>query len=180
MCGRFGVEDDLSQQVESDFNIAFHSAVNANICPSMLLPTIIKTDSGLQQFNGSWGIKPSWSNKLLINAQSETAATKPTFKNSFQHYRCIIPMSYWYEWCEVEGQKQKVKYKFSPIESRVFYMAGIFFPTSENDADIVSLTTSPNDQYKAYHHRMPLLVDSSWLETAHFESAQNIPFLISS
>lgn len=176
MCGRFGIEPDLPLQVEEEFNISFQCDADSNICPSMLLPTIINTKQGLQQFNGAWGIKPNWSKKLLINAKSETATIKPTFKNSVEHYRCIIPMSYWYEWCFVDGKK--IKHQFRAIDNKPLYMAGIYYPTSQNKANIVSLTTSPTDQCKAYHHRMPLLVNKKWIETADVTSLSQKRFNI--
>lgn len=162
MCGRFGIDSNLPKQVEGDFNIPFYYDAESNIRPSMRLPTIIETNNGLEQFNGKWGIKPSWSNKLIINAQSETVSNKPTFKNSYKNYRCIIPMSYWYEWSNVNGKK--IKHQFSLPHQAPLYMAGIFFPISDTDANIVSLTTIPNEQCKAYHHRMPLFVDINWIK----------------
>lgn len=163
MCGRFGIEPDLPDMVEIDFDTSFQFAANSNICPTQLLPTLIASEQGFKQLNGNWGIHPAWSKKLLINAQSETVDQKPTFKNSYLNYRCIIPMSYWYEWCVVEGQAKKVKHKFSASNHKPLYMAGIYFPGNNGDNNIISLTTKPNSQCKPYHHRMPMLTNKKWL-----------------
>jgi putative SOS response-associated peptidase YedK len=48
-----------------------------------------------------WGIVPAWkhgSAPLLINARSETAATKPMFRKALQSRRCLIPANGFYEW----------------------------------------------------------------------------------
>ncbi len=46
MCGRYGIDSDKPKQAEKDFNISF-MLDDANIYPSMLLPSII---------NGSYGL----------------------------------------------------------------------------------------------------------------------------
>ncbi len=58
----------------------------------------------------SWGIKPSWAKRIIINAQAETVSIKPTFTHSFEKHRVIVPCSGWYEWREEQGKK--VKYLF--------------------------------------------------------------------
>ncbi len=178
MCGRFGIAPDLPKVVERDFETSFQFDADSNICPSRLLPTIIATEDGFQQLNGTWGIKPTWSKKLLINAQCETVDQKPTFKYSYLNYRCIIPMSYWFEWCAAEGQSKKVKYKFSSMDHQPLYMAGIYYPVGEGEANIVSLTTIPTDQCKQYHHRMPLLVNNQWLTDGRFDPEDSRLFSI--
>jgi putative SOS response-associated peptidase YedK len=50
-----------------------------DIRPSMQVTTISQKNKQPEQSTMTWGIKPSWSKKLIINAQSETAAQKKTF-----------------------------------------------------------------------------------------------------
>lgn len=47
-----------------------------------------------------WGLIPSWSKqaKGIINARSETIEEKPSFRESFQRQRCLIPADGFYEW----------------------------------------------------------------------------------
>ncbi|MER3496971.1 MAG: hypothetical protein C4320_09580, partial [Armatimonadota bacterium] len=51
----------------------------------------------------TWGFVPSWSKdasagQKLINARSETAFEKPSFRSAFRHRRCILPASAFFEW----------------------------------------------------------------------------------
>ena len=89
------------------------------------ISTITSINRNYQQLGTSWGIQPSWSKRLLINAQSETVAQKPTFRSAFNSNRCLVPCSGWYEWRAEEGKK--VKYFFSLSDNQPIYMAGITY-----------------------------------------------------
>lgn len=58
-----------------------------------------------------WGIVPFWAKDTaigsrIINARSETVATKPTFKTALKWRRCLILADGFYEWKGEKGQKQ--------------------------------------------------------------------------
>ncbi|MFN9218247.1 MAG: SOS response-associated peptidase, partial [Planctomyces sp.] len=59
-----------------------------------------------------WGLVPSWAKDLsigsqMINARSETAAEKPSFRSAFVRRRCLIPADGFYEWQKLaDGRKQ--------------------------------------------------------------------------
>lgn len=76
-----------------------------------------------------------------------------------------MPCSGWYEWRE-EGEKQK--YLFSHDTGEPLYMARICYPNAEF-TQLVTLTTEPTEKCKAYHGRMPLLINpfeiDFWLKT---------------
>ena len=52
-----------------------------------------------------WGLIPSWAKDssvaaTMINARSETAATKPAFRDALKYRRCLIPADGFYEWAK--------------------------------------------------------------------------------
>jgi len=160
MCGRLNVtRDPLAQLVSRALGISFNPITNRDLRPTQRVAAVNSDGKGiLRQLDASWGIKPAWSKALLINAQAETVAIKPTFKQSFSHRRCVVPCSGWYEWSAKGGAKSK--YEFTAHDMSPLYMAGIWYE-SEDDLTppkLVTLTTTPNDQCREYHYRMPLLL----------------------
>ena len=162
MCGRLNVTDDpLVQQICDFLGIDFSTTTNIDLRPTQQASTIIMQNGNIQQLNSSWGIKPEWSKKILINAQAETVATKKTFKQAFENNRCIIPCSGWYEWRD-EGGKRKQQYLFEHAGNRPFYMAGIYYQQEQNP--FISLTIKSNGKCGEIHNRMPLLIEPDCIE----------------
>ncbi|MBY8033113.1 SOS response-associated peptidase [Vibrio fluvialis] len=182
MCGRLNVIDDpLCRIVCERLGIKFSASTNKDLRPSETVSTVIYDHGAFHQLDLQWGIKPDWSNKLIINAQSETAHIKPTFKRAFETSRVIIPCSGWYEWSEVTGDKQK--FLFRADNSNPVYMAGLAY---RETGQLVTLTTKPTLQCAAYHNRMPLVIADSdiehWLTGAldinEYPPAQETPYII--
>ncbi len=156
MCGRLNVTDDpVVQWICDHLGIPFMAKTNTDLRPTQKVATVVYSGS-LQQLNTTWGIKPSWSKKLLINAQGETVATKKTFKTAFTTNRCLVPCTGWYEWHNAGGLK-KQKYSFTHADGFPFLMAGIFYDYDQG-AQLVTLTTHPNNRCAQIHDRMPLLI----------------------
>jgi putative SOS response-associated peptidase YedK len=82
---------------------------------------------------------------MLINAQSETVASKKTFASAFAHNRCLVPCSGWFEWRD-EGNAKKQKYLFSYEDNEPAYMAGILY-LCDDAMQLVTLTTAPKLQH---------------------------------
>lgn len=154
MCGRFSVTNRIQPIVNNLFNTSFRVTNNANFSPSQLASTMTTAQYGYQQINAKWGIKPSWSKQLIINAQSESTATKSTFKQAFQYQRCLVPCNGWFEWRTESGKR--VKYLFEHADKAPLYMAGILF--KHEVTELVTLTTAPNAKCAEYHKRMPALI----------------------
>ena len=105
MCGRMNIDTKLSPIISEFFGINFTTPANDNLSPGQTVSTVIKNNGDFQQLNAGWGIKPGWSKSLLINAQSETVISKPTFKNAIMSHRCLVPCNGWYEWRTENGRK---------------------------------------------------------------------------
>lgn len=77
-----------------------------------------------------WGLIPSWAKDgsgaaRMINARSETTATKPAaFRDALRFRRCLIPANGFYEWQRTGRAKQP--YCFEVNEGELFAFAGIW------------------------------------------------------
>jgi putative SOS response-associated peptidase YedK len=76
-----------------------------------------------------WGLIPSWAKDpsvavQMINARSETAATKPAFRDPLTNRRCLIPADGFYEW-QRRG-KAKQPYCFEVNDRELFAFAGLW------------------------------------------------------
>jgi len=98
-----------------------------------------------------WGLIPSWAKDSsvaasMINARSETAATKPAFRDALKSRRCLIPADGFYEW--VRTGKTKQPYCFEVNEGELFAFAGIWDhwkdPSGQWIKSCSILTTTPN------------------------------------
>lgn len=159
MCGRLNIIDDpLSHMINNLLGIEFSTQTNLDVRPSETVDVIVGQYGELLSQPLKWGIQPEWAKRMIINAQSETVATKPTFSAAFSHHRVIVPCSGWYEWQGAKGSKKK--YLFSNPDNSPIWMAGIAL---EQSSKLVTLTTKPNPQCSKYHHRMPLLLDNQEL-----------------
>ena len=61
---------------------------------------------------------------MMINARSETAATKPGFRAALKSRRCLIPADGFYEWMRTGKMKQP--YCFEVNEGELFAFAGLW------------------------------------------------------
>ena len=168
MCGRIDIQpNNINEAVKAGFGVDWDTKENRDLRPTQLVDALLSAPTGFVQTSLQWGIRPSWSKQLLINAQAETVATKQTFRDSFKFRRCVIPCSGWYEWKIFEEDGQKQKFRFHAPDESPLFMAGIWFGESTTPSQLVTLTTHPTPQCAQIHHRMPLLLPpdevTTWL-----------------
>ena len=122
-----------------------------------------------------WGLIPSWAKDMsgaamMINARSETAVTKPAFRDSLTSRRCLIPADGFYEW--QRWGKVKQPFCFEVNDGGLFAFAGIWDrwkdPGGQWLKSCAILTTTPNAVTSAIHDRMPVILDPDsydlWLD----------------
>ncbi len=122
-----------------------------------------------------WGLIPSWvkdpqSFSTLINARSETAREKPSFRASMRHRRCLVPTDGFYEWTGEKGAKQP--HLIRPKNGGLMAMAGIFDHWLGADGSeletMAILTTRANRTMQSIHDRMPVILSEedfdAWLD----------------
>ena len=172
MCTRFYVEPDNEEIREiiaevqrsqlSDKFIKAGSAIltSGEIRPTHVVPVIAPGRSGRRAaFPMKWGFSiPGRS--LLVNARSETAGQKPTFKEAWEKHRCIISASWYYEWEHLIGnsgqKKTGDKYMIQPRGSAMTWLAGLY--RIEDGLPVFTvLTKNPTEELKHIHDRMPVI-----------------------
>jgi len=156
MCGRLNVIDGpWVQELMNELGIDLHIQSNPDLRPTQTVITVAAPEGQLQQLDSRWGIQPTWAKKLLINAQAETVATKPTFRAAFAIRRCLVPCYGFYEW-RCEGGPRKQKYLFRGGQGQGLLMAAIWYPGQE--PQVVTLTQEAPAEFAEYHHRFPVFI----------------------
>ncbi|QDT69919.1 hypothetical protein MalM25_28630 [Planctomycetes bacterium MalM25] len=159
----FGFEFSLSGASRAAVDRLTAELTNAGAWPLKTVPALRIDDSGdLVAFGAEWGLLPRWwkpSDKVpkrstfqrkTINARSETAATKPAFRDAWKHRRCLLPVSEFMERDHYFGIGEPVAF------------AGLWESWIGEDGDVLTttlLTTKPNAEVQHVgHHRMPVLL----------------------
>ena len=121
-----------------------------------------------------WGLIPRWATDVkignrLINARSETAFEKRSFKSAVLKRRCLVVSDGWYEWQQQGNRKQPYHFQFP--DGKPFTFAGAWERWEKGAEPIESctiLTTPAAGVIEAFHHRMPIVLDPQnhdrWLD----------------
>jgi len=114
MCGRFSL--GASAKALADlFGLPEAPAWTPryNIAPTQEVVVVVQdpTTASRQARRYRWGLIPSWAKdpaigNQLINAQAETAATKPAFRVAFRKRRCLILADGFYKWQRQDRRKR--------------------------------------------------------------------------
>ncbi len=132
-----------------------------------------------------WGLIPAWAKDhaighKLINARSETAAEKPSFRSAFRHRRCLIPADGFYEWRRgggtrqpwLFGQRDGAPMAFAGLWERWTVpegaaLTGSLAERSPGDAveTCTILTTAANETVAPVHGRMPVILPPDACDT---------------
>ena len=179
MCTRFYVEPDTEEirEIVADVQRSllaqkFIKAGNAiltsgEIRPTNVVPVIAPNRNGkLTAYPMKWGFQNP-GRSLLVNARTETAGTKPTFKESWEKRRCVIPASWYFEWEHLIGnsgqKKTGDKYMIQPKGSSMTWLCGLYRIEDELPVFTV-LTRDPVGELKRIHDRMPLILPKKLIE----------------
>jgi putative SOS response-associated peptidase YedK len=170
MCGRYALTVSarvLAEVFELD-HVPEHEP-RYNIAPTQEVPIVRRgRDGGREPCPARWGLIPSWAKDAkigarMINARSETAASKPSFRAAVKRRRCLIPADGFYEWQKVGSGKQPHFIRFA--DERVFALAGLWEVwRPQEDQTVTSctiLTTEPNEAVAPLHDRMPVVLSPS-------------------
>lgn len=172
MCGRYTLATPVGRLAE-EFGFDSSSTefrTSYNVAPTRQVPVVLAEGGKRRLEMLRWGLVPSWADdpgigSRMINARSETAPEKPSFRRAFRDRRCLIPADGFYEWKREDGGKQP--YYFRMDGGRPFAFAGLWESWTK-DREIRScaiLTTAANEVVAGIHDRMPVI-----LPKAHYEA----------
>ncbi len=168
MCGRFTnryswrqlkeLYDLMAPYLESNFPPRY------NIAPTQD-SFVVRLKHGKRELESMrWGLVPWFAKDTksaarLMNAQSETADTKPSFRDAWQTGRCLVVADGFYEWLDPKRPR------FITLKDNTpFAFAGLWdIWGQEKLKTFTILTTTANEFLAEVHHRMPvMLAPESW------------------
>ena len=185
MCGRFTNRftwKELHERLDL-IGTPLNLRPRYNVAPSQDVAAVRASNGGRTLAMLRWGLIPGWAKDpaighKLINARSETAAEKPSFRSAFRHRRCLIPADGFYEWQRRGGTRQP--WLFGLRDGAPMIFAGLWerwtVPegaaltgslAERNPGDAVEtctiLTTAANETVAPVHGRMPvILAPDAW------------------
>jgi putative SOS response-associated peptidase YedK len=161
-----------------------------NIAPTQDAPVVRAAPDGSRHVDLlRWGLVPFWAKEAsignrMINARSETAHEKASFKHPLRKRRCLVPVDGFYEWQQTPDGK--VPTRIQRRDGRPFALAGLWERWSRGPGEPLEtftiLTTSPNALLKPVHDRMPVVLDAAdwplWLDPGEQDPARLAPLLV--
>jgi putative SOS response-associated peptidase YedK len=175
MCGRYTLSTPagrLAEEFQLDSTVEIPPSYN--VAPTQQVAAVLEDEGGRRLEMLRWGLVPSWADDpdigaRMINARSETAPEKPSFRRAFRGRRCLIAADGFYEWKREEGGKQP--YYFRMQDGRPFAFAGLWESWDKGGGELLTcaiLTTRPNSVAEEIHDRMPAILPhdayNAWLD----------------
>ncbi|HEY8162105.1 SOS response-associated peptidase [Methylocystis sp.] len=126
-----------------------------------------------------WGFLPGFVKDprdfpLVINARSETALEKASFRNAMKRRRCLVPADAYYEWLKLGAGRriERRPYLFRRADRLPMGMAGLWETYAGADGAEIDtaciLTTDANAAAVSVHDRMPAILEpkdfDAWLD----------------
>lgn len=167
MCGRYELHSHPSV-IALQFGLTATPALapRYNIAPQTQV-AVVRLDAGGTRELGllRWGLIPFWAKDpsiggRMINARSETVASKPAFRQPFRRHRCLLPADGFYEWAGGAGRRQPVW--IGAADGRVLGLAGLYDvwhdPAGAPVESCTILTAPANALVAPIHDRMPVVI----------------------
>jgi putative SOS response-associated peptidase YedK len=124
---------------------------------------VVTSEGGQRRLRAMrWGFIPTWykapnDGPLIINARSDTVATKPAFRDAIRSRRCIVPASGFYEWSE--GEKgARLPWYFTRADGDPMALAGVWQRWGEMDT-VAIVSTEAGTGMAGLHHREPVVLE---------------------
>ena len=163
MCGRCVFTSPL-EAIEQMFKFdqMANLAPNYNVAPTHEMPIIGRRmgDRRNELMLARWGPIPHWAEDAkiaysTINVRSETAVSRPAFRDAFKRRRCLVPADGFYEW--VRDGKIHQPHLIRVKGSGLFAFAGLW-AVRKDVTSFTIMTTEPNALMAGIHNRMPVIL----------------------
>lgn len=176
---RFVAEFSIRENQRALFTSVADSLKNGGAWPLSVVPALrVDPEGELEAFGAEWGLLPRWwkpsgktpkrakFQRQTFNARSETAATKPAFRDAWRHRRCLLPLLAFFEKDHFFGVGEPMSF------------AGLWETWSGEDGELTTatlLTCEPNAEVRGVgHHRVPVLLRTpedrlAWLSSSDDE-----------
>jgi putative SOS response-associated peptidase YedK len=176
VCGRYTLKTPVETLAE-EFGITGplpEVPTRFNVAPTQEVAAVLEEDEQRKLEMLRWGLIPSWADdpaigNRMINARSETAAQKPSFRSAFRKRRCLVLADGFYEWQKTASGKQP--YYIRMGDGSPFAFAGLWESWGKYGEEVRSctiLTTEANGLVGEIHHRMPVILPAEeydlWLD----------------
>lgn len=211
MCGRFVLAASTDElMAEFDIEHLVHPAPppSWNIAPTDPVAMVTERTGGRSTAGtgtgaavtarelraARWGLIPPWAKDRavgsgMINARSETVASKPAYRAAAARRRCLVPADGYYEWSG--SGRAKTPYFLHDAHDEVLAMAGIYEiwrdPTLPDDHpdrlqwSVAVITRAAPDTVGHIHDRSPVVVPremrADWLGSAHPDGPHDGPHI---
>jgi putative SOS response-associated peptidase YedK len=147
-----------------------------NVAPTQAIAVVARDKEGTRRFRlMRWGLLPAFVKDpkefpTLINARSEEALVKPSFRNAMRYRRCLIPADGFYEWTGPKGKRRP--FLLNPREAKLIAFAGLYERWRDSEGaeidTVVILTCPANRTIASLHDRMPVVLApedfEAWLD----------------
>lgn len=180
MCGRFTLthpNEAIAALFDALSSNDLPPVPRFNVCPTQTIP-VVTSEGGTRRLRPMrWGFLPAWyktptDGPLIINARSDTVATKPAFRDAVRARRCLIPASGFYEW-ETSPEGKKLPWYFTRADGAPMALAGVW-QRWERDGQAMDtcaiVSTDAGPGMAGLHHREAVVVERAdwpkWLGEA--------------
>jgi putative SOS response-associated peptidase YedK len=185
VCGRFAqVFDELTlDRVERIVRAMCRDEngslppVSYNVAPTHNANVVLAADEPDRVMSrASFGFAKTWDpgahdGDRLINARSETLLEKRIFEPLARTRRCVVPISGFYEWQSVVGERKKRPWYITRSDGDPMILAGVWDETPTDsglERRFVIVTRAAEGLCADIHERAPMILDereiSAWLD----------------